>query len=77
LRCHQSTYSAHAPVTDREEIDPASDWRLKDEAVAAQLHKLGAEVVRAARQFQSDGTCDYAPDAALVQADAGSPGSPR
>jgi len=31
-----------------------------NEAVAAQLRALGAEVVRAARQFQADGTCDYA-----------------
>jgi FMN reductase len=54
-------------------FDP--DGHLKDEAVAAQLHKLGAEVVRAARQFQADGTCDYAPDATPVQAGAGSPGS--
>jgi FMN reductase len=39
-------------------FDP--DGNLKDEAVASQLRKLGAEVVRAARQFQTDGTCDYA-----------------
>jgi FMN reductase len=39
-------------------FDP--DGHLKDEAVAAQLHQLGAEVVRAGRQFQADGTCDYA-----------------
>jgi FMN reductase len=39
-------------------FDP--DGHLKDEAVGAQLRKLGAEVVRAARQFQSEGTCDYA-----------------
>jgi FMN reductase len=39
-------------------FDP--DGHLKDEAIEAQLRKLGAEVVRAARQFQSDGTCDYA-----------------
>jgi FMN reductase len=39
-------------------FDP--DGHLKDEAVAAQLRKLGAEVVRAARQFQAEGTCDYA-----------------
>jgi FMN reductase len=39
-------------------FDP--DGNLKDEAVASQLRKLGAEVVRAARQFQADGTCDYA-----------------
>ncbi len=39
-------------------FDP--DGNLKDEAVAAQLRKLGAEVVRAARQFQAEGTCDYA-----------------
>jgi len=25
-----------------------------------QLRALGAEVVRAARQFQAEGTCDYA-----------------
>jgi FMN reductase len=41
-------------------FDP--DGHLKDEAVAAQLRKLGAEVVRAARQFQAHGTCDYAED---------------
>lgn len=39
-------------------FDP--DGHLKDEAIAAQLRRLGAEVVRAARQFQADGTCDYA-----------------
>jgi FMN reductase len=39
-------------------FDP--DGHLKDEAVATQLRKLGAEVVRAARQFQTEGTCDYA-----------------
>jgi FMN reductase len=37
-----------------------ADGRLVDEAVAAQLRALGAEVVRAARQFQAEGTCDYA-----------------
>jgi FMN reductase len=37
-----------------------ADGRLVDEAVAAQLRALGAEVVRAARQFQAHGTCDYA-----------------
>jgi FMN reductase len=37
-----------------------SDGRLVDEAVAAQLRALGTEVVRAARQFQDEGTCDYA-----------------
>jgi FMN reductase len=55
-------------------FDP--DGHLKDEAVAVQLRKLGAEVVRAARQFQADGTCDYAEDAPVLPA-AGSPdGSP-
>jgi FMN reductase len=39
-------------------FDP--DGHLKDEAVAGQLRRLGAEVVRAARQFQAVGTCDYA-----------------
>jgi FMN reductase len=41
-------------------FDP--EGHLKDDAVASQLHKLGAEVVRAARQFQAEGTCDYAQD---------------
>ncbi len=53
-------------------FDP--DGHLKDEAVATQLRKLGAEVVRAARQFQADGTCDYAQDATPAQVGAGSPG---
>ena len=39
-------------------FDP--DGRLVDEAVAGQLRGLGAEIVRAAGQFQADGTCDYA-----------------
>ena len=39
-------------------FDP--DGRLADDMVTAQLRELGAEVVRAARQFQADGTCDYA-----------------
>jgi FMN reductase len=41
-------------------FDP--DGHLTDEAIAAQLRALGAEVVRAARQFQAEGTCDYAED---------------
>jgi hypothetical protein len=39
-------------------FDP--DGHLKEETVGTQLRKLGAEVVRAARQFQAHGTCDYA-----------------
>jgi FMN reductase len=35
---------------------------LTDEAVGAQLRGLGEEVARAARQFKTDGTCDYAED---------------
>jgi FMN reductase len=42
-------------------FDP--DGRLVDEMVASQLRELGAEVVRAARQFQAEGTCDYAESA--------------
>ncbi len=42
-------------------FDP--DGRLVDEMVAAQLRELGAEVVRAARQFQAEGTCEYAESA--------------
>jgi FMN reductase len=38
------------------------DGQLTDQAIAAQLRALGAEVVRAARQFQAEGTCDYAED---------------
>ena len=41
-------------------FDP--DGHLTDEAVGAQLRALGAEVARAARQFQTEGTCDYADD---------------
>ena len=39
-------------------FDP--EGRLVDQEVAEQLRALGAEVVRAARQFQAEGTCDYA-----------------
>lgn len=39
-------------------FDP--DGRLTNESIADQLRALGAEVTRAARQFQSKGTCDYA-----------------
>jgi len=53
-------------------FDP--DGHLKDEAIAAQLRRLGAEVVRAARQFQTDGTCDYAEDASTGRSQ-GSPAS--
>jgi FMN reductase len=38
-------------------FDP--DGRLTDQGIAGQLRGLGAEVVRAARQFQANGTCDY------------------
>ena len=53
-------------------FDP--DGHLKDEAIAAQLRRLGAEVVRAARQFQADGTCDYAEGASTGRSQ-GSPAS--
>lgn len=36
------------------------DGRVIDAAVERQLHALGTEVVRAARQFATEGTCDYA-----------------
>ena len=45
--------------------------------VAAQLRELGAEVVRAARQFQADGTCDYADAAQFWPAAGDQPGSLR
>ena len=47
-------------------FDP--DGRLADDMVAAQLRELGAEVIRAARQFQADGTCDYADAAQFAPA---------
>lgn len=37
-----------------------ADGHLVDDAIGDQLRALGAEVTRAARQFQSKGTCDYA-----------------
>ena len=51
-------------------FDP--DGQLTDAAVAAQLRALGAEVVRAARQFRAEGTCDYADDKQFP-ADGGTP----
>jgi FMN reductase len=45
-------------------FDP--DGQLVNEAIADQLRALGAEVVRAARQFQTNGTCDYAEDRAFA-----------
>jgi FMN reductase len=50
-----------------------SDGRLTDEMVANQLRELGAEVVRAARQFQADGTCDYADEAQFSPGEFGLP----
>lgn len=46
-----------------------ADGRLIDLSIADQLRALGAEVARAARQFLSDGTCDYA-DGALAPTSA-------
>jgi FMN reductase len=39
-------------------FDPGG--HLINQAIAAQLRALGAEVARAARQFRAHGTCDYA-----------------
>jgi FMN reductase len=50
------------------------DGHLKDENVALQLRGLGAEVVRAARQFQAEGTCDYAEDRPFARAEHAPPG---
>jgi FMN reductase len=47
-----------------ETFDP--DGRLTDERTADQLRVLGTEVVRAARQFRQDGSCDYAEDRAFA-----------
>jgi FMN reductase len=49
-------------------FDP--DGRLVDEMVGTQLRELGAEVVRAARQFHAEGTCDYADSRQFAQATA-------
>ena len=49
-------------------FDP--EGRLTDDMIGAQLRELGAEVVRAARQFQAQGTCDYA-DAAQFRSAVG------
>jgi FMN reductase len=46
-----------------------ADGRLVSDAIGDQLRALGAEVTRAARQFQSNGTCDYA-DGTLAPAGA-------
>jgi FMN reductase len=35
------------------------DGQLNDQAIGAQLRALGTGVIRAARQFRSEGTCDY------------------
>ena len=51
------------------------DGRLADDAVADQLRALGAEVVRAARQFRAEGTCDYADDQAVHAGRQLSPGA--
>jgi FMN reductase len=51
----------------RRSFDP--DGHLADEAIARQLRALGAEVVRAARQFQAEGTCDYADDRQFARHD--------
>jgi FMN reductase len=54
-------------------FDP--DGQLTDQAIAAQLRALGAEVARAARQFQAEGTCDYAEDRQFQA--VGSPAEPK
>jgi FMN reductase len=55
-------------------FDP--DGRLTDEAIGAQLRALGAEVVRAARQFLAEGSCDYAEERQFAPAGRGAmPGS--
>ena len=69
-------YSVERMTPAQERFYMASEWRmvwwklrrhrvavehpLRDHLESAQLRKLGAEVARAARQFQASGTCDYA-----------------
>ena len=43
------------------------DGQLRDPSIERQLHGLGAEVVRAARQFADDGFSEYAGAGALLQ----------
>jgi len=50
----------------RQSFDP--EGRLVDQVVGDQLRGLGQEVVRAARQFRAEGTCDYADDRQFAQA---------
>jgi FMN reductase len=47
-----------AVAQSRQAFDPGG--RVVDEAVRQQLRALGAEVARAAAQFRTEGTCDYA-----------------
>jgi FMN reductase len=49
------------------------DGRLADDAVADQLRALGAEVVRAARQFRAEGACDYADTRQFTQDSSSTP----
>jgi len=77
-RCVWSAWAVRCEPTWRS-FDP--DGQLADEAIAGHLSALGAEVVRAARQFQTEGTCDYADDRQFaphdhaVQPEASSPAS--
>jgi FMN reductase len=57
LRCWSVPLVMPVPQSWRT-FDP--DGNITDESVAAQLRALGTEVARAARQFQAEGTCDYA-----------------
>jgi hypothetical protein len=54
---------------------PRQAARRSDEAIAGQLRALGAGVVRAARQVQAEGTCDYAGDSSSPATTM--PSSPR
>jgi hypothetical protein len=60
---------------------PRQAAHLPDQAITRQPARPGAEVVRAARQFQADGTCDDAGDRYFarhdhaVQPEASSPAS--
>jgi FMN reductase len=47
-----------AVAQSRQVFDP--EGRVLDDAVDQQLRALGAEVARAAAQFRTEGTCDYA-----------------
>jgi hypothetical protein len=73
--------STTVPAVTLSRAAPKQAAHLSAETIARQLRALGAEVVRVARQFQAEGTCDYADDRQFarhnhaVQPEASNPAS--